>query len=185
MSRKVHETKELVKVKKRSGGKKLFKFITFAFTVSAIANAVSKLADMINIVNNDSEKNGDILKYSMIFNGRNIKIENKPFKGAIINNICSGIKLDLGSSIIEKDVNIHCKSLMSGISIIVPEKVKVVVSGKSIMSGVANNVPKYEDATAPTIHIYADHVMSGIEVKIKEQSSDVVYSESLEEDTEE
>ena len=106
MSNKVSETKIMVTVKKRTAGKKIVKFVAFVITVNVVGNIIGKLISKMNKNDKDSEKVGDILKYSVVFSGRNIKIENEPFKGAVIKNIFGGIKLDLGSAIIEEDVDI-------------------------------------------------------------------------------
>jgi len=167
MSKKRLDTKELVAVTKKSAGKKLVKIAVFLTTVHVVVKVVSEVVNKMNQVDKASEEDGDILKYSVIFAGRNIKIDDEPFKGAVINNICAGIKLDLSSARIEEDVDIHCKNLMSGISIIVPKKVNVDITGKSIFSSVTNSVPKVDVEIAPTIHIYVDNIMSGMEVNVK------------------
>jgi len=167
MSKKRLNAKELVIVTKGTAGKNLVKIVVLIATVHVVVKVVGKVIDKMNQVDKASEEDENILRYSVIFNGRNIKVEDEIFKGAIINNICGGFKLDLGSARIEEDVDIHCKNLMSGFTLIVPEKVNVNITGKSIMSGVASNVPKLDAETAPTIHIYADNLMSGMEVKVK------------------
>lgn len=172
MSKKVLETNIMVTVKKGTAGKKIVKFVAFVIAVNVVGNAIGKLINKMNMNDKDSEKVGDVLKYSVVFNGRNIKIENEPFKGAVINNVFGGIKLDLGSAIIEEDVDIYCKNLMSGMSIIIPENIKVDFSGKTFMSGITNNVPEVNEVTAPTIHFYTDNILSGMEIKVKEICSD-------------
>ncbi|MGB8453328.1 MAG: hypothetical protein WCD89_13485 [Anaerocolumna sp.] len=169
MAKKVVGTKELVRYKKRKG-RKLYKYI---FAYAAIRTTVKVAGKLIDNYNEDSEimEAGDVLNYSIAFNGRNVKIENEPFNGAIINTICSGLKLDLSNAIIEDDVNIYCKSTMSGISIIVPDNVKVDISAKSKLSGVANNVRNVDDDAAPTVHIHMENLLTGIDVKEKRSSN--------------
>jgi len=182
MSKKMLETKDLVPVKKGTAGKKTVKFVAFIIVVNVVVNVIGKLVNKMNENDMDSEKDGDILKYSVVFDGRNIKIENEPFKGAMIKSVFGGIKLDLGSAIIDEDVDIHCKNLMSGMSIIIPENIKVDITGKFIMSGVTNNVPNVSDVTAPTIHFYTDNIMSGMKINVKDIESKEEEEEEEEED---
>lgn len=169
--KKMLETKELVTVKKKSAGKKIVKVVAFIIVGQIVVKAVSKYVNKINGADSGSKEDGDILKYSVVFSGRNIKVENEPFKGAIITNIFGGIKLDISGAIVIEDVDIHCKNLMGGIEIIVPENVKVNISGKSKWSGCSSHVSAIVDETAPMIHIYTDNFMSGLDVKAKNPSS--------------
>ncbi len=171
MAKKVLETKEKVRVKKRRGSK----LIKFIFTYAVVRTTIKIAGILVDKYNEGGyvSQDGDILKYSVAFNGRNVKIENETFKGAVINTICSGMKMDLGNADIEDDVDIYCKNLMGGISIIVPENVKVDITAKSVFGSVANNVPYVENETAPIIHIHADNIMAGIEVKGKEPPSSI------------
>ena len=178
MSKNVMETTKLVIVKKSTAGKKIVKFVAFVIAVNVVGNVIGKLINKLNKQDKDSEKEGDILKYSAVFNGRNIKIENEPFKGAVIKNVFGGIKLDLGSAIIEEDVDIYCKNIMGGMSIIIPENIKIDFSGKTFMSGITNNVPEVDEVTAPTIHFYTDNILSGMEIKVNDSCSDAKESKN-------
>lgn len=160
--------------------RKIFKLVIFFIALKSIGKVIIKLFNKVN-QKNGIKKNGDRLDLKLICDGRNIKIENEPFKGADILNAFSGLKLDLSNALIEEDVDINCKNLMSGISITVPENVKVELTPKSILSGAVNYVPMVENLTAPTIHIYVDSFMSGFDVKVKnkeEENTDSVNNES-------
>ncbi len=166
MAKKAARTKELVRYKKRKD-RKLIKFI---FAYAAVRTSVKVAGKLIDKYNENSEimEAGDVRNYSIAFNGRDIKITDELFNGATVNAICSGLKLNLGDAIIEDDVNIYCKSTMSGITIIVPDNVKVDISAKSKLSALANHVPNINDETAPTIHIHSDNFLSGLDVKVKQ-----------------
>ncbi len=171
MAKKTVDTKKNVKTKsKKRRKRKLVKFIFAYSAVRATIKVAGRLVDRYN-EEDDVVEAGNVVNYSLAFKGRNIKVENEPFNGAIVNTICSGLKLDLSNAIIEDDVNIYCKNTMSGISIIVPENVKVEVSSKTKFSGVANNVPVIDDDAAPIVHIHVDNYMSGVDVKVKQESS--------------
>ena len=88
----------------------------------------------------------------------------------------------MSNAIIEDDVNIFCKSTLSGISLIVPENVKVDITSDSKFSAVANNVPGINDDTVPTIYIHSENLLSGIDVKVKKAS--VFKTKASNEDTE-
>ncbi|WFR59703.1 hypothetical protein QA584_11625 [Anaerocolumna sp. AGMB13025] len=175
MAKKVVGTKGYVKVKKRKK-RRLVKYVVAYAAIRTGVKAAEKLIDKYNSVPEISE-DSEVLNYSLAFNGRNVKIENEPFNGAKINTICSGLKLDLSNAIIEEDVNIICKSKMSGISIVVPDNVKVDISSDSKLSAVANNVSAINDDTAPTIHIHTENIMTGIDVKAKHPTRIKAYKE--------
>jgi predicted membrane protein len=180
MAKKAVGTKGYVKVKKR----KKRRLVKYLIAYAAIRTTVKTAGKLIDKYNEGPEiaEDSDVLNYSVAFNGKEVKLDHEPFNGATINTICSGLKLDLSNAIIEDDVNIFCKSTLSGISLIVPENVKVDISSDSKLSAVANNVPGINDDTVPTIHIHSENLLSGIDVKVKKAS--VFKTKTSNEDTE-
>jgi predicted membrane protein len=150
--------------------RRLFKFLIFIIALQSIGKAIVKLLNKLNN-NRETDKDNDKKVYKLLCEGRDIKIENETFKGADIANAFSGLKLDLSKAVIENDVVINCKNFMSGVSIIVPENVKVELTPKSILSGVVNYVPMVSDQIVPTIQINVDSIMSGFEVKVLDKET--------------
>jgi predicted membrane protein len=169
MAKKEVSTKGYVKVKKRKKRRLIKYFIAYA----AIRTTVKTAGKLIDKYNEGPEiaEDSDVVNYSVAFKGREVKLDHELFSGATINTVFSGLKLDLSNAIIEEDVDIFCKSTLSGISIIVPENVKVDITTNSKLSAVANNVPGINDDTVPTIHIHSENLLTGIDVKVKKASS--------------
>lgn len=165
MAKKAVPKKGYVKVKKRKK-RRLIKYLVAYAAIRTTVKSAGKLIDKYN-EETDISEDSDVLNYSSAFKGKEVKVDSELFNGAMIHTLCSGLRLDLSNAIIEDDVNIFVKSTLSGISIVVPENVNVDVSSNSKLSAVANNVLNSNDDTAPTIHIHAENIMSGIDVKVK------------------
>lgn len=181
MAKKGMVTKEHVKYKKH----KKRRLVKYLAAYAAIRTGVKTAGKLIDKYNEGPEIMGDsdVLNYSIAFNGRDVKLDNEPFNGATINTICGGLKLDLSNAVIEDDVNIFCKSTLGGVSIVVPENVKVDISSNSKLSAVTNNVPGNNDDTVPTIHIHTENLLSGIDVKAKKEMKNKVYSAEIKTET--
>ncbi|MFU0828372.1 MAG: hypothetical protein ACFWTJ_12755 [Lachnoclostridium sp.] len=171
MAKKAVAKKGYVKVKKRKK-RRLIKYLIAYAAIRTTVKTAGKLIDKYN-EGTDSPIDSDVLNCSVAFNGREVVVDNEPFTGATIQTVCSGLKLDLSNAIIEDDVNIFVKSIISGISIIVPENVKVDISSKSRFSSVSNNVTDIDDDTAPTIYIHTENILTGIDVKVKKSNNSV------------
>lgn len=163
MAKKVSLSKDVTVVKK-SKVKKLFKLFLFFAILHGIIKKVGKIT--LTFKHDDVNSNDVLQKCYAIFNGKSLKVDNEIFNGADIKGFCGGVLLDLSNSIIQEDISIHCKNIMSGTSIIVPQNVKVEISEESKWSGTSNQVPVIDNLEAPTIHIYVNNLMSGLEVKV-------------------
>lgn len=177
MSKRLPETKHLVVPNSTGCGKYVFGTVLAGAAVGVIVKSVYELKKKSK--DTDFENEEDIVKCTSACKEKNIKIDNKVFKGAVLRNTCSGIRLDLSNSIIKEDVKIYLKNLMSGVSILVPKHVNIDISGKTFMGGVNNIVPKAE-TNDPIIHIYANNVMSGLEIKLASDEDSDSQNEDVE-----
>ncbi|SFR62046.1 LiaF transmembrane domain-containing protein [Anaeromicropila populeti] len=112
-------------------------------------------------------ESGDALEYTATFSGQNIIYQdNEVFRGAEINSVFGGIKLDLRNAIINEDVVIECNAIFGGADIYLPNDVIVKVASTCIFGGVGNkkinsvNVPG-----APTIYINGICLFGGVDIK--------------------
>lgn len=150
--------------KKKSKGRRVVKLM---FAIAAINGALKLYSMYKENKENESGKNKDneVKVYKVFMNGRQVKLDGEIIQGIFVKAYLSGVDLDLRNAIITDDVFITCKSILSGISIRVPDGVNVEVSGKNILSGLDNSVPEIFDKEVPTIYIDAASYLSGIAIK--------------------
>lgn len=99
------------------------------------------------------------------FSSQNVDYDNEKFEGAELNAIFGGIKLDLTKANIKEDVIIDVSSIFGGVTIFVPNDVKVKVTSTSIFGGVDDKSVKNQDKEAKTIYINANCMFGGVEIK--------------------
>ncbi len=99
------------------------------------------------------------------FSSQNVDYDNEKFEGAELNAIFGGIKLDLKKANIKSDVIVDVSSIFGGVTIFVPNDVKVKVTSTSIFGGVDDKSVKNQDKEAKTIYINANCMFGGVEIK--------------------
>lgn len=99
------------------------------------------------------------------FSSQNVDYDNEKFEGAELNAIFGGIKLDLKKANIKSDVIIDVSSIFGGVTIFVPNDVKVKVTSTSIFGGVDDKSAKNQAQEAKTIYINANCMFGGVEIK--------------------
>ncbi|WP_066715368.1 LiaF transmembrane domain-containing protein [Clostridium sp. Marseille-P299] len=102
-----------------------------------------------------------------VFSGKDIRFDNKEFRGAALSTIFGGIELDLRNAIINENVVIDAKAILGGIDIFVPNYVRVSIDCTPILGGVDDKTrtPLGANESTPTIFINATCVLGGIDVK--------------------
>lgn len=98
------------------------------------------------------------------FSGQKIRKDHEDFRGANLDAIFGGIKLDLRKSNLEKEVVIKASSIFGGIDILVPDDVNVQVKATPIFGGVANKIVNHKE-NKKTVYIDAFCMFGGIEIK--------------------
>lgn len=120
-----------------------------------------KIAEDIKRLN---EKRGKENEYCATFSGQNLKCTEE-FKGADLTAVFGGIDYDLKNSIISEDVVINASSTFGGITIYVPEDVKVKIKSTSIFGGVSDKKKHNEQTDSHTIYINAKCLFGGVDIK--------------------
>lgn len=99
------------------------------------------------------------------FSGQNINFDGEKFTGIDLTAVFGGIKCDLKKAIVESDAVINTSSIFGGITLYVPEDVKVKVKSSSIFGGVSDERKYTEKTEAYTIYINATCLFGGVEIK--------------------
>lgn len=99
------------------------------------------------------------------FSGQNINFDGEKFTGIDLTAVFGGIKCDLKKAIVESDAVINTSSIFGGITLYVPEDVKVKVKSSSIFGGVSDERKYTEKTEAHTIYINATCLFGGVEIK--------------------
>lgn len=86
-----------------------------------------------------------------------------------ITAVMGGIVLDLSDAKLESNIcHIHITAIMGGIQIIIPDGIRVLLSGTPILAGFSQKVLTTNfPADAPVIHIHGLAIMSGVEIIAK------------------
>lgn len=114
---------------------------------------------------NRPENDSEYRFYNIKMDGREIVYRNEPFHGVGIKTVCGSITLNLRDAIITKDVNIDINASLSGIEILVPRNINVVVISNPVLGGIDNNtVAPPPGNTFPTIYIKAECSLSGVDI---------------------
>lgn len=87
------------------------------------------------------------------------------FHGASLEVFCGGIRLDLRDALITEDEAIDIHANCSGVEIIVPSNVNVVVNSRSFCGGVENETRQCIGPEVKTLHVTASVFMGGISIK--------------------
>lgn len=121
-----------------------------------ISNTVTEKIKSVN-------KN-DLNSYCATFSEQNVNMKDEEFRGANLDAIFGGVKLDLSGAKIEKDVVINATAVFGGITILVPSNFNVKVKSNSIFGGVSNKVNNKTE-NAPTIYINGSAIFGGVDIK--------------------
>lgn len=149
-------------------GSKVKKILKVLAIIAVINIAINTLVKYFKKRSSELEKRNDIREikeYYNYCNGKNLKVTaDEEFKGMLLHTVMGGIKLDLSEAVIPDGAFVSIKAVMSGVDIIVPENIQVVVSGANAMSGIAC-ADACDDESANKLYIVGKYVMSGISVR--------------------
>ena len=130
--------------------------ISFIFR-DVIENKVKKEIKKLN------KQNGK--EYYSTFGGQTIDFSNEEFEGCELNAVFGGIKCDLRDAKIDKDIVVNASAIFGGITILVPNNVKVKVTSTPIFGGVSDERRKKNKDSKVTLYINATCMFGGIELK--------------------
>lgn len=135
-------------------------FLPSILILIGISIIFKKNIKMAKVDSKDENKN-----YVAVFSGSEENLSNMKFTGTHITAIFGGVELDLRNAIIEKDVVINCTTIFGGIDIILPDNVKVKISGVPVFGGVENQKISSTEENVPTIYIDYVCIFAGIDLK--------------------
>ena len=104
-------------------------------------------------------------EYFAAFGGQTVDFKDEKFDGCSLNAIFCGVKCDLKDAVIEDNAVINASSIFGGITIYVPNDVKVKVTSTPIFGGVSDERKKKNKDADKTIYINATCLFGGIEIK--------------------
>ena len=106
----------------------------------------------------------EVKKYNAIFDKKVVEIEDEEFTGCEVKVIGAKAVIDLGLAVFEKDVYINFESMISNVSIILPDGVNVTCDIDKKLAGVHNYVENTDEEGIHTVYIIGKAVLSSVEV---------------------
>ena len=89
----------------------------------------------------------------------------EPFRGARLDALCGGLRLDMRQALISEDEEIDIHTFLGGVEILVPANVNVIVNSHDFLGGVSDETVKSPDSASRTIHITASNFLGGVNIK--------------------
>ena len=89
----------------------------------------------------------------------------EPFRGARLDALCGGLRLDMRQALISEDEEIDIHTFLGGVEILVPANVNVIVNSHDFLGGVSDETVKSHDSASRTIHITASNFLGGVSIK--------------------
>lgn len=148
------------------GMRKAFRVLT---VIAVVYGAIQLVASLIMQYGKQLEmgnRDRSAKRYLSFMNGYSRKLKGEKVDSIKVTSIMGGVELDLTGAELAAHTQLDVCCVMSGVIIKVPPMVEVTDSAKSIMSGVANMVPRYHKEGLPVIHLTAKCVMAGVSIKV-------------------
>ncbi len=123
----------------------------------------------LSIVFNNNGKKGskdtDDNEYCACFSGQTIKYDGKDFKGALLNAIFGGITIDLTNAKVKDGAVIDATAVFGGVTILIPEDLKVEIKSTSVFGGVSDKTKNKEKKDKVTLHVNGCSIFGGVDIK--------------------
>ena len=110
------------------------------------------------------------IDYNSVFSGRQVKCDNKIFRGGEINSVFGGIELDLSDAQLAEGTNyLELNSVFGGIVLYVPVEWKIELRQTQVFGSFVDNRPKpgFDVDENRILIIEANSVFGGGEIKCK------------------
>ena len=104
-------------------------------------------------------------EYCACFSGQTIKFDGKDFKNAIVNAIFGGITIDLTSAKVKDGAVIDATAVFGGVTILIPEDLKVEIKSTSVFGGVSDKTKNKEKKDKVTLHVNGCSIFGGVDIK--------------------
>ena len=144
--------------------------LKFAVGVGAAAVAGKVAYDKVKAAKNKLTKEEqdsaelEVRKYNAVCEKRDVEIEDEEFMGCEVKAIASKLTVDLSLAVFEKDVYINFESMISNVSIILPDGVNVTCDIDKKLAGVHNYAENTDEEGIHTVYIIGKAVLSSVEV---------------------
>lgn len=123
------------------------------------------LSIMFNNNGKKISKNTDDNEYCACFSGQTIKFDGKDFKGAEVNVIFGGITIDLTNAKVKDGAVIDATAVFGGVTILIPEDLKVEIKSTSVFGGVSDKTKNKEKKDKVTLHVNGCSIFGGVDIK--------------------
>lgn len=123
------------------------------------------LSIMFNNNGKKISKNTDDNEYCACFSGQTIKFDGKDFKGAEVNAIFGGITIDLTNAKVKDGAVINATAVFGGVTILIPEDLKVEIKSTSVFGGVSDKTKNKEKKDKVTLHVNGCSIFGGVDIK--------------------
>ncbi len=123
------------------------------------------LSIMFNNNGKKSSKNTDDNEYCACFSGQTIKFDGKDFKGTKVNAIFGGITIDLTNAKVKDGAIIDATAVFGGVTILIPEDLKVEIKSTSVFGGVSDKTKNKEKKDKITLHVNGCSIFGGVDIK--------------------
>ena len=154
------------KRKKRKLKKQVKKGLIITGIILAILLIIaSVLLFVFKNKNNKFVNKKGMKEYCATFGGQKVNYSKEKFEGCNLTAVFGGIECDLRDAIINGDVVINSSAIFGGITIFVPEGVKVVINSTPIFGGISNDIKNKNIDAKNTLYINATSIFGGVEVK--------------------
>lgn len=123
------------------------------------------LSIMFNNNGKKGSKDTDDNEYCACFSGQTIKYDGKDFKGALLNAIFGGITVDLTNAKVKDGAVIDATAVFGGVTILIPEDLKVEIKSTSVFGGVSDKTKNKEKKDKVTLHVNGCSIFGGVDIK--------------------
>ena len=110
-------------------------------------------------------KNNKNREFCACFGGQTVKFDDQDFKGAEVNGIFGGITLDLRNAKIKNESVIEAAAVFGGVTILIPEDLKVEIKSTSVFGGVTDKTKAKEKNDKVTLYVNGSAIFGGVEIK--------------------
>ena len=123
------------------------------------------LSIMLNNNGKKDSKNTSNNEHCACFSGKTIKFDDKDFKGSEVNAIFGGITIDLTNAKIKDGAVIDATAVFGGVTILIPDDLKVEIKSTSVFGGVSDKTKNKEKKDKVTLYVNACSIFGGVDIK--------------------
>ncbi|OWV15584.1 Cell wall-active antibiotics response 4TMS YvqF [Fibrobacter sp. UWH9] len=105
------------------------------------------------------------MKIEATLSGHKYNLKGEDFSGAKINAFLGGVSLDLRNANFADESEIKIDAFMGGAEIFVPQDIQVKIYSSCICGGVKNDKPATVTDSSKTLHIHAECLFGGVDIK--------------------